>query len=287
MVTAIADRSYPAKILLFGEYSVLLSGAAIAVPYRQYRGNWLSTEHPERPAWVAPWLDYLKSTCGDFLDMDQVIDYTHDRQYHSDIPVGSGLGSSGALTASIYNIGKTTATPALATLKDQLGLMESFFHGKSSGLDPLISYLDTPIYCAPDKHVSTVTDIHLQPLHIYLLYSGVARQGKSYISEYLRQAQMKPIIYQQIADTNNHIIQTITSQNGGLSISDISALSTYQYEHMSPMIVDEVADLWKKGLDSGNYAMKLCGAGGGGHYMICTTEEMTELGGYQLSKLQM
>ena len=30
------------------------------------------------------------------------------------------------------------------------------------------------------------------------------------------------------------------------------------------MIPDEFHDLWKKGIDSGSYFLKLCGSGGGG-----------------------
>ena len=69
--------------------------------------------------------------------------------FDSSIPQGYGVGSSGALVAAIYDkytIEKITVLENLTRekllkLKTIFGKMESFFHGKSSGLDPLNSYL--------------------------------------------------------------------------------------------------------------------------------------------------
>ena len=41
-------------------------------------------------------------------------------------------------------------------------------------------------------------------------------------------------------------------------------ISKFQYEHFSPMILEEFKIHWKNGLDSGKYFFKLCGSGGGG-----------------------
>ena len=73
--------------------------------------------------------------------------------FDSSIPQGYGIGSSGALVASIYDqyaedkitILENLTRDKLLNLKAIFSLMESFFHGKSSGLDPLNSYLSLPI----------------------------------------------------------------------------------------------------------------------------------------------
>ena len=73
--------------------------------------------------------------------------------FDSSIPQGYGVGSSGALVASIYDqyaadkitILENLTRDKLLNLKAIFSLMESFFHGKSSGLDPLNSYLSLPI----------------------------------------------------------------------------------------------------------------------------------------------
>ena len=73
--------------------------------------------------------------------------------FDSSIPQGYGVGSSGALVASIYDqyaadkitVLENLTRDKLLKLKQIFALMESFFHGKSSGLDPLNSYLSLPI----------------------------------------------------------------------------------------------------------------------------------------------
>ena len=64
--------------------------------------------------------------------------------FDSSIPQGYGIGSSGALVASIYDqyaLDKITVLENLTKeklqhLKTVFAAMESFFHGKSSGLRP-------------------------------------------------------------------------------------------------------------------------------------------------------
>ena len=73
--------------------------------------------------------------------------------FDSSIPQGYGVGSSGALVAAIYDkyahdkitVLENLTREKLLKLKTIFSEMESFFHGKSSGLDPLNSYLSIPI----------------------------------------------------------------------------------------------------------------------------------------------
>ena len=45
---------------------------------------------------------------------------------------------------------------------------------------------------------------------------------------------------------------------------------SYQWEHFRPMIPKLYHEVWQRGLDSGEYALKLCGAGGGGVFLGIT-----------------
>ena len=73
--------------------------------------------------------------------------------FDSSIPQGYGVGSSGALVAAIYDqyaqekitVLENLTKEKLLRLKEIFSAMESFFHGNSSGLDPLNSYLSLPI----------------------------------------------------------------------------------------------------------------------------------------------
>ena len=97
-------------------------------------------------------VEYLGSLKIQELDFDfekLQADVDNGMYFDSSIPQGYGVGSSGALVAAIYDkyaINKVTVLENLTRekllkLKQIFSAMESFFHGKSSGLDPLNSYL--------------------------------------------------------------------------------------------------------------------------------------------------
>ena len=73
--------------------------------------------------------------------------------FDSSIPQGYGVGSSGAIVAAFYDkyaqnkitVLENLTREKLLKLKTIFSEMESYFHGKSSGLDPLNSYLSLPI----------------------------------------------------------------------------------------------------------------------------------------------
>jgi len=286
VATTDAERSYPAKLLLFGEYAVLLSGAAIAMPLNSYTATWKPRETQEQPYWTVPWLAYLKKECAGFLDIERIVDFFEQNIYDSEIPVGAGLGSSGALTASIYELATTEEVADSVLLKEQLGLMESFFHGKSSGLDPLVALINQPIHLSSTKEISIINKLNLDNINLYLLDSGSPRQGKEFIEEFRAASILDPETYQAYVHISNSIVSGCTSDRG-VSMSDIHALSQYQFVLMPKMIIDGIAELWLYGLESRRYAIKLCGAGGGGYYLVFSEEELDQLGAYPLIKLQL
>ena len=44
-------------------------------------------------------------------------------------------------------------------------------------------------------------------------------------------------------------------------------LSKIVFDNFKPMIPSDFHDLWKKGIDSESYFLKLCGSGGGGYIL--------------------
>ena len=100
------------------------------------------------------------------------------------IPQGYGVGSSGALVAAIYDkyaqdkitVLENLTREKLLNLKSIFSEMESFFHGKSSGLDPLNSYLSLPIFINSKDNIEA-TGIPSQKEDgkgaVFLLDSGI------------------------------------------------------------------------------------------------------------------
>jgi len=94
--------------------------------------------------------DYLEANASELVSFDFTSfknDIGSGMYFDSSIPQGYGVGSSGALVASIYDqyahnkitILENLTRDKLLKLKEIFSFMESFFHGKSSGLDPLNS----------------------------------------------------------------------------------------------------------------------------------------------------
>ena len=150
-----------AKILLFGEYGIIKDSKGLAIPYNSYQGALKVSENPSEQAIESnrnllklhTYLSNLKTDLVHFRIDDFKNDLEAGMYFDSSIPQGYGVGSSGALVASIYDkyaddkitVLENLTRDKLLKLKEIFSLMESFFHGKSSGLDPLNSYLSLPI----------------------------------------------------------------------------------------------------------------------------------------------
>ena len=109
------DISYPAKVMLVGEYGVILGGSALTVPF-----NKLSTyprlikkagsKQKEKAAAssksIQKMFSYLETIpVGRFnarFNKTLFAEKLCEIWYESSIPDGYGLGSSGALSACIY-----------------------------------------------------------------------------------------------------------------------------------------------------------------------------------------
>ena len=158
-----------AKILLFGEYGIIKDSKGLAIPYNSFNGalksDLIVTEKAKKSNEnLLKFYNYLKNLSTDLVSFDlQSLkeDIDNGMYFDSSIPQGYGVGSSGALVASIYDkyakekitVLENLTRDKLLKLKQVFSLMESFFHGKSSGLDPLNSYLSLPILINSKNHI--------------------------------------------------------------------------------------------------------------------------------------
>ena len=149
------------KILLFGEYGIIKDSKGLSIPYNFYNGALKLDGNTSESAVnsnsiLKNFVDYLKTLDSQLVsfDLDALqADVDAGMYFDSSIPQGYGVGSSGALVASIYDkyatekitVLENLTREKLLNLKEIFSKMESFFHGKSSGLDPLNSYLSLPI----------------------------------------------------------------------------------------------------------------------------------------------
>lgn len=300
-----------AKILLFGEYGIIKDSKGLAIPFNAFKGALRFPEsQPEDTAvrsnvHLKSYAAYLKNQVAeqcldvsfDFERLDT--DLEKGMYFDSSIPMGYGVGSSGAIVAAIYDryadekvsvLGSLTREKLLA-LKGQFAIMESHFHGTSSGLDPLNSYLSLPILIHAKDHVES-TPIPSQNQAgkgaVFLLDSGITGETAPMVQlfmENLKNKQFEEVMREQFVQYTDACIDHFLNGNIRSLFSDLRKLSGVVFDHFKPMIPSNFHDIWQKGLETDTYYLKLCGSGGGGYFLGFTQDlEATKkaLEGHQL-----
>lgn len=265
-------KSFSSKILLFGEYTVIQGSYALALPFDRLNGRLsFSGNHNEG---FKLWLDYIQSKISkedlQNVDLEKFInDIEQNLGYDSTIPIGYGLGSSGSVTAAIFDRYFDTKAYDFDATKDILGQLESFFHGTSSGLDPLVSFTHKSVLVSKKEGVQRLEKDFTPMLKgFHLVDSGISRSTEKFVNIFFE--KMKNQAFAEKVETmsalNNDLIAGFIQ--GETNTEKLLQLSHLQLEHLQELIPDHIAKIWTKGLDSGQYITKLCGAGGGGMFLV-------------------
>lgn len=198
----------------------------------------------------------------------------------SSIPQGYGLGSSGALVAAVYHHYYIGETQELSELKNTLSKMEGYFHGRSSGTDPLVSLINFPLVFHNDDQIEIINlTSRIKDLQIYIIDSEKKRNTAQLVEKFRGMYSHDPSFkskLDQIVECNNTIIDTFMESDLSSIQNHCNVLSALQYETMSSFITKNLDDLWKTSLDQKNYCLKLCGAGGGGFYLCIAFDTFPE-----------
>ena len=286
------------KILLFGEYGIIKNSKGLSIPYNFYNGALKVDENPDEAAKasnrsLARFADYLatleqgKPELVRFDLAELKKDIAAGMYFDSTIPQGYGVGSSGALVASIYDkyafdkitVLENLTREKLLKLKAVFGEMESFFHGKSSGLDPLNSYLSLPILINSKDDIEPA-GIPSQTLDgkgaVFLLDSGSVGETAPMVQifmENMKQEGFRKMIKNQFVKHTDACVEDFLKGDVKSLFGNVKQLSKTVLRNFKPMIPASFHDLWKHGLDTNDYYLKLCGSGGGG-YILGFTEDI-------------
>ena len=282
------------KILLFGEYGIIEDSKGLSIPFNFYKGalkipNKINSMSKASNEILRGFLKYLKSSKIK-LDLEKFSsDIDKGLYFNSSIPEGYGIGSSGALVAAVYDkyafekitVLENLTREKLINLKNIFSIMESYFHGKSSGLDPLNSYLSIPILINSKKDIK-VTGIPSQKSTgngaVFLMDSGKIGSTAPMVNifmEKMKKDGFRKIMNEKFIRYTNLCVDNFL--NGDLSdlFNNTKKLSRIVLKNFKPMIPKEFHGVWKKGIDNDSYFLKLCGSGGGG-YILGFTENFEE-----------
>jgi len=295
------------KILLFGEYGIIKDSKGLSIPYNFYNGALKITDvntpfAKDSNAKLFKFYDYLKNLNSSIVNFN--LDKFHSdlklgMYFDSSIPEGYGVGSSGALVAAVYDyyannkitVLENLTREKLLKLKDIFSTMESFFHGKSSGLDPLNSYLSIPILINSKKDIKVI-GIPSQQRDgegaVFLLDSGEVSTTAPMINifmEKMKKDGFRKMLNNQFIKYTNSCVEDFL--NGDLSslFQNTKKLSKVVFDNFKPMIPNKYHTLWQKGIDNDSYFLKLCGSGGGGYILGFTKnieKAKKELNGHKI-----
>ncbi|MCY4644090.1 MAG: mevalonate kinase [Bacteriovoracales bacterium] len=274
-------KSFQSKVLLFGEYAAIHKGKALTIPYGRFAGQLVLPHHcvesdkdSQSHREIKAFGHYLMEYCGDFLDLAALKnDIDRGLYFDSSIPQGFGLGSSGALCAALYDrYRKVKEELPPKDLKHIFILMESHFHGLSSGIDPLISYLGTPLLFESDDRISPVEIFSERPGPgaLFLVNTGQTRRTGALVNLFLekcKSSSFESFFKEKIIPVTDRSIRSFLAKENESFWENFMELSAYQFECFGPMIPRLLGPLWRRGLDEGHFALKLCGAGGGGVFL--------------------
>ncbi|MDH7447981.1 mevalonate kinase family protein [Aquimarina sp. 2201CG14-23] len=284
------------KILLFGEYGIIKDSKGLSIPYNFFKGALKVSDTPDEQAIksnknLSSFVTYLE----DIQDKDVVRfdlprlkeDVAAGMYFDSSIPQGYGVGSSGALVAAIYDkyaedkitVLENLTRDKLLKLKEIFGLMESFFHGSSSGLDPLNSYLSLPILINSKDNIEPAgipsQSVDNKKGAVFLLDSGIVGETAPMVSifmENMKQEGFRTMLKNQFVKHTDACVDDFLKGDIKSLFSNIKQLSNVVLDNFKPMIPKQFHALWKNGIETNDYYLKLCGSGGGGYILGFTQD---------------
>lgn len=283
--------SFSAKILLFGEYSIIRSSKALAMPYSLFDGklNFPEKQNTGVDSELSAFSQYLKkqnqkgNLSFNFDHQSFSFDISSGIRFKSTIPQGYGVGSSGALCAAVFDRYARISDEQkndIAFLKDCFKEMESHFHGSSSGVDPLISYLNVPLLIDSKKQLTEVVlKNESKGPGLFLLNTGRARRTEPLVNLFMEKCSSKDFAYlcdRVLTPISDECIKYYINDDREKLWKKFKELSSFQFEHFNPMIPALYRDLWTEGLESNDFYLKLCGAGGGG-FLLGLARDISKL----------
>jgi len=276
--------AFNSKLFLFGEYGLMYNSMALSVPFPKFMGFLdfdVDQSHAESTAAIRNFCTHLKSGA-----LNQSLHFPFDLErlesdlgkglfFNSNIPQQYGLGSSGALVAALFgkyafpsNLGNNLSPEIL---KANFAVLESFFHGKSSGLDPLISYLNKPILVDSQKQVISVDfDLQKSGLAVALIdtkTTGATGPLVKHFIDLFNLPEFAKAFEDQFIPANNGCIESLLNgdkQNFFLHLEKLVKFQLYHFHEMIPAGFHRVISF----AHCEKVYIKLLGSGGGGFLLV-------------------
>jgi mevalonate kinase len=282
-----SKTSAPFKVILFGEHFVVYNKPAIlaAINKRVYVN--VNIRHDTKFAlsmnnlYKEISLDQIEYIGGEFTDLSQpifIIAYNILKKFNfhlgldikiiSELPFGSGLGSSAATSAALI----MAITNLFTTIKKEdvfLSTIEAerLIHYNTSGADPaIVTHGGLIMFKKVDDGISITPLIYHPELSFIIVYSGISRSTGKVVNNVKLLKENNLLLFERFANTSEEI-----------TLHAIEALKVKDYEKLGSLMLknhellqslgvsnDTLDKLVDIAINNGALGAKLTGAGGGG-----------------------
>lgn len=281
--------TFYSKIILFGEYSMIFDATALMIPFRNFCAQWQFGDADNKTHCASS--NSLLRFCHYLADNESLSQTIDSKAFETDlnrnlfldsnIPSSYGLGSSGALVAAVYARYATQPIDDMMALKRLFGMMESYFHGSSSGIDPLQCYLAQPFTISSESGIKLLDEHFLhQSIHVGLIDTTIKSKTAPLVA-YFKQQRQDPVFLQHFQeDYLPHVggcITNIVDAENDAFFAALKLLSEGQMRFLRPMITDNTLPLFEARPDF-HFGVKISGSGGGG-FLLCFTDDKAAASG--------
>ena len=282
------NRKYNGKVILFGEYSMIFGSNALLIPYYSVYGEWSYINEQtcenaiESNRNLLKYYNYLcENDKFSILDLRRMkMELNAGLFFNSNIPTGYGVGSSGALVAAIYDRFKLVEIEDTNKLIEFLAAMENYFHGSSSGIDPLQCYFGKPFILNGQRTKDNgqqllSNDFMSGDIHIFLIDTKITSPTAPLVNIFKERRKDNDYLEKfnnEYIPLVNDCISSLIEKNDDKFFNKVSLLSKMQTEMLGHTIPENVKDFFFFDIDKDGFQVKLCGAGGGGFLLGFTKD---------------
>ena len=283
---------FNSKLLLFGEYGLMFGAKALSVPFDRFSGCLdfdADHSHQKSSDEIRKFYEHLKTD-----DASQKLHFAFDLEslkkdlekglyFNSTIPQQYGVGSSGALVAALFSRYAAGSVPEVELtselMKVDFSMLESYFHGKSSGIDPLISFLNRPLLIDSKKIIHqakiNLAETDLSFALIDTETTGATGPLVQHFIERYNFPEFKLAFERQFIPANNGCIESLLNGNHQNFFLFLEQLIQFQLLHFRRMIPGDFHAVISEALKDQIF-IKLLGSGGGG-FLLAISETKSGL----------
>ncbi|AIF68823.1 mevalonate kinase [Palaeococcus pacificus DY20341] len=288
--------SAPAKIILFGEHSVVYGKPAIAAAidlrtyvwasFNEKRAIKIEAKDIKVPGLTVSFSEneiYFESDYGKAAEVlsyvKQAIEIVRDEadkngkgitvSITSQIPVGAGLGSSAAV--AVATIGAVSKLFGLELTPEEVAKLghkvELLVQGASSGIDPTVSAVGGFLY----YQKGSFEELPVVELPMVVGYTGTSGSTKELVAKVRRNLNDMPDVMQPIIDSMGKVVERakeiiLANYDSRIKFELLGKLMNINHGLLDAIGVSTkgLSDLVYASREAGAIGAKITGAGGGG-----------------------